>query len=187
MRKPPLFFQVFAQHGAHSQAHHDTADREYSLCDSTPPPDVERPWNRPFFLSRRRSHLTISSIPFISLLSHTQTEPDLPLPAVEADGSDLAVRAGRLADRRADYRECFSFVEFPPLSIKKAAATFPFFDLLSLSTSSLARSLPAAASDSSSTASRAPPSLARSPINPPLSNSLKNVSKKNFIRASTNT
>jgi hypothetical protein len=133
------------------------------------------------------SLLTISFIPFISLLSHTQTEPDLPLPAVEADGSDLAVRAGRLADRRADYRECFSFVEFPPLSIKKAAATFPFFDLLSLSTSSLARSLPAAASDSSSTASRAPPSLARSPINPPLSNSLKNVSKKNFIRASTNT
>lgn len=37
--------------------------------------------------------------------THALPELDLPLLAVEADGPDMAVRAGRFEDRRADYRE----------------------------------------------------------------------------------
>ena len=78
----------------------------------------------PLFLSLHIDGDLISLSPslFNSQLSLAhKTEPDLPLPAVAADGADLVVRAGRPADRRAYYRECFSFVflDFPPLSIRR--------------------------------------------------------------------
>ena len=78
----PLFYFFFAHHGAHSQAHHDTADRKYSLCDSSVSSTASRGrWHRLCFLfslssphRRRRSHHLNSSLISLSLsLSHTHT------------------------------------------------------------------------------------------------------------------
>ena len=100
----------------------------------------------PFLLHIDDGDLTISiHLSSLSLsLFHTptpiKTELDLPLPPVAADGADLAVRAGRFADRRVDYRACFCFFFFlfPTVDRKAAAeATFFFF----FSTSSVALSL----------------------------------------------
>ena len=57
-------------------------------------------------------HLSSLSLSLFHTHTRIKTELDLPLPPVAADGADLAVRAGRFADRRVDYRACFCFFFF---------------------------------------------------------------------------
>ena len=135
-------------------------------------------------------HLSSLSLSLFHTHTRIKTELDLPLPPVAADGADLAVRAGRFADRRVDYRACFCFFFFfrPPLSLS-----------LSLWTS-LARSpslsgprslaLPLSVPPSPSTAiarfSLPPSSLTQSRHKFPL-NLKKTLRKKKHIRALTST
>ena len=154
-------------------------------------------------------HLSSLSLSLFHTHTRIKTELDLPLPPVAADGADLAVRAGRFADRRVDYRACFCFFFFF-ISHRRSKGggrgnVFFFFfrPPLSLSLSlwtSLARSpslsgprslaLPLSVPPSPSTAiarfSLPPSSLTQSRHKFPL-NLKKTLRKKKHIRALTST
>ena len=85
-------------------------------------------------------HLSSLSLSLFHTHTRIKTELDLPLPPVAADGADLAVRAGRFADRRVDYRACFCFFFFFDLLCRSLSLSGPRSLALPLSLD-LARSL----------------------------------------------
>ena len=143
-------------------------------------------------------HLSSLSLSLFHTHTRIKTELDLPLPPVAADGADLAVRAGRFADRRVDYRACFCFFFFF-ISHRRSKGGgrgnvfFFFFDLLcrSLSLSgprslALPLSVPPSPSTAIARFSLPPSSLTQSRHKFPL-NLKKTLRKKKHIRALTST